>query len=395
MKFRKKPVIIEAHRWYKNGDHPDDNCRVICRSGEDTNFLSEGKVVRYYRTPDMDGKFRCSKCNQIMHKHGWIDTLEGNHIVCPGDWIITGVAGERYPCKPEIFKATYEPVTDEAHTETSKGFLKKNPRIIFEPPPKLTTRSPLRYPGGKSRAVSAILPHIPENTKKVCSPFFGGGSVELALMGKGIRVFGSDIFSPLVDFWQEAIENPVELSKRVRKYFPLPRTKFYSLQKRYNELPDKLERAAVFFVLNRCSFSGTTFSGGMSPGHPRFTQSAIERLKNFRSAGLKVRKMDYKDALWENPYMVTYLDPPYLIETNNLYGSKGKAHKGFNHEELASILRKRDKWVLSYNDCPKIRELYKHARILESKWKYGMSNGKKSKELLIISPGSQRTTMEK
>jgi len=44
-----------------------------------------------------------------MHVHGWIDTLEGGHIVCPGDWIITGVAGENYPCKPKIFAATYEP----------------------------------------------------------------------------------------------------------------------------------------------------------------------------------------------------------------------------------------------------------------------------------------------
>jgi len=41
-----------------------------------------------------------------------IDTLEGGHIVCPGDWVITGVAGERYPCKPAIFHATYEQVAD-------------------------------------------------------------------------------------------------------------------------------------------------------------------------------------------------------------------------------------------------------------------------------------------
>ena len=231
-----------------------------------------------------------------------------------------------------------------------------------------------------------ILPHVPEGTEKICSPFFGGGSVELALMGKGVAVFGSDIFSPLVDFWQEAIKNPLELSERVRKYYPLSRPKFYSLQKRYTNLPDKLERAAVFFVLNRCSFSGTTLSGGMSPGHQRFTPSAIERLRNFHSAGLKVREIDYKVALRENPNIMSYLDPPYLIASDNLYGARGDAHKGFDHEELASILRKRDKWVLSYNDCPEIRELYKYARILEPKWKYGMSNGKKSEELLIISP---------
>lgn len=232
-----------------------------------------------------------------------------------------------------------------------------------------------------------ILPHIPEGTEKLCSPFFGGGSVELALMGKGVAVFGSDIFPPLVDFWQETIRDSAELSERVRKYYPLSRPKFYSLQKRYMNLEDKIERAAIFFVLNRSSFSGTTLSGGMSPGHKRFTPSAIERLRNFHSAGLKVRKIDYKVALRENSNMMAYLDPPYLISSDNLYGSRGDAHKGFDHEELASILRNRDKWVLSYNDCPEIRELYKYARIFEpKKWKYGMSNGKRSEELLIISP---------
>ena len=48
-----------------------------------------------------------------MHEHGWIDTLEGGHIVCPGDWIITGVKGENYPCKPDIFAATYEETEDD------------------------------------------------------------------------------------------------------------------------------------------------------------------------------------------------------------------------------------------------------------------------------------------
>lgn len=72
MKFRKKPVVIEATQWFKNGDHPH---------------------VKEY-----NGNF------------GWVDTLEGGHIVTPGDWIITGVKGEHYPCKPDIFELTYEPV---------------------------------------------------------------------------------------------------------------------------------------------------------------------------------------------------------------------------------------------------------------------------------------------
>ena len=99
MKYRKKPVVIDAYQWMRNGDHPDDG-------GADT----EGEVVRYFRHPDKPSDEPCAQCGAKYHDHGWIDTLEGGHNVCPGDWIITGVAGERYPCKPDIFHMTYEAV---------------------------------------------------------------------------------------------------------------------------------------------------------------------------------------------------------------------------------------------------------------------------------------------
>lgn len=119
-KYRKKPVVIEAARWFKNGDHHDDyaNDTQGFEGGELRTFTGaerkskewEGSVVRYFRRPHVDDQKRCNHCHLTMHVHGWIDTKEGGHIVCPGDWIITGVAGERYPCKPEIFEATYDPV---------------------------------------------------------------------------------------------------------------------------------------------------------------------------------------------------------------------------------------------------------------------------------------------
>lgn len=95
-KYRKKPVVIEAYQWFKVSDFKEN----------------EERDVDYYRTPDMDGQTDCAYCSGIMHNHGWIDTLEGGHIVCPGDWIITGVKGEKYPCKPDIFAATYEEVAE-------------------------------------------------------------------------------------------------------------------------------------------------------------------------------------------------------------------------------------------------------------------------------------------
>ena len=111
-KFRKLPVEIEATQWFESGDHPQDN-RDTFTGSNGKPFLGEGKVVRYYRRPEPEfsGQKLCSHCSVRMHDHGWIDTLEGGHTVCPGDWIITGVKGEHYPCKPDIFAATYEPVT--------------------------------------------------------------------------------------------------------------------------------------------------------------------------------------------------------------------------------------------------------------------------------------------
>lgn len=107
-KFRKRPVVIEASQWFKNGDHPQDGDERFT-SGEFKGELFEGKVVRRFRRPDVSGERPCHHCVMIMNMHGWIDTKEGGHIVCPGDWIITGVQGENYPCKPDIFSATYEP----------------------------------------------------------------------------------------------------------------------------------------------------------------------------------------------------------------------------------------------------------------------------------------------
>jgi hypothetical protein len=116
MKYRKKPIEVEATQWFKNGDHPRDNSQPYrpMEEGETLDdVLSEGQVVRYFRHPEVEGSRSCEKCGQQMHYHGWIDTLEGGHIVCPNDWIITGIKGEYYPCKPDIFEATYELVDED------------------------------------------------------------------------------------------------------------------------------------------------------------------------------------------------------------------------------------------------------------------------------------------
>lgn len=98
-RYRKKPVVITACQWFKNGDHYSDG-----------DPKTEGETVRYYRTPDATCDSKCRVCGVRLFAHGWIDTLEGGLRVCPGDFIIEGIEGEYYPCKPDIFYATYEDV---------------------------------------------------------------------------------------------------------------------------------------------------------------------------------------------------------------------------------------------------------------------------------------------
>lgn len=100
MKYTKKPVTVEASQWLRPGDHAAVGIPPFLT---DTDLYDKSSpYVAKANTP-------CRYCGDAMEHHGWVATLEGGHIVCPGDWIITGVAGERYPCKPDVFAATYAP----------------------------------------------------------------------------------------------------------------------------------------------------------------------------------------------------------------------------------------------------------------------------------------------
>lgn len=249
---------------------------------------------------------------------------------------------------------------------------------------KYYPRSPLRYPGGKNRAIKSIYSIIPIKETKLCSPFLGGGSLELACTPT-MKVHGSDIFQPLVTFWKVLLENSNQLADRVAQYLPIfTRTEFYALQKRFLHLDSDLETAAAFYVLNRSSFSGTTLSGGMSPDHPRFTESSIQRLRDFKVTNFEVRCADYRDVIPKHDDWFLYLDPPYKID-QQLYGINGNTHKGFDHGALAALLLKRERWIMSYNDCEEIRKLYPRHKILSVDWAYGMAADKTSNEILILS----------
>ena len=250
----------------------------------------------------------------------------------------------------------------------------------------------LRYPGGKQRAVKILADYIPPDETEICSPFLGGGSLELYCSSVlGAQVYGYDNFAPLAEFWHALISRRDILADKAAAFLPiLKREDFYRLQKTQTDIADKTERAAVFFVINRASFSGCTMSGGMSPGHPRFTPSAVERLRRFPSAKVRksfsVRKADFADSIGAHPNGLIYADPPYMLKNQNLYGARGKCSE-FNHAKLREVLAARGgRWLLSYNDCEEARRLYRGFVALTPKWRYGMSGDKNSRELLVLSP---------
>lgn len=108
MKYRKKPALTEATQWFKNGDHPQDQTTLVEKAGKSPE-LSEGKVVRYFRSLKIPGGRFCPDCGNVMQKHGILDGLNGEETVCPGDYIVSDRKGRYYRLSAVEFEAMYEP----------------------------------------------------------------------------------------------------------------------------------------------------------------------------------------------------------------------------------------------------------------------------------------------
>lgn len=113
-KYRKKPSLTEATQWFQNGDHPLDDSKPVERA-EGSPSLSEGKVVRYFRSLNIPGGRFCPDCGNVMQKHGLLDGVNGEETVCPGDYIVTTVKGNYYRISAVEFEAMYEPYEPVAH----------------------------------------------------------------------------------------------------------------------------------------------------------------------------------------------------------------------------------------------------------------------------------------
>lgn len=111
MKYKKKPALIDATQWFRNGDHPQDRSVPIKRNGG-SDGRSEGKVVRYFQSTNIPGSRFCSECGNVMQHHGMIHpdvAVNEDEIVHPGDYIVTNRKGKYFAQRSEQFEAMYEP----------------------------------------------------------------------------------------------------------------------------------------------------------------------------------------------------------------------------------------------------------------------------------------------
>lgn len=274
-------------------------------------------------------------------------------------------------------------------------------------------KSPLRYPGGKSRAIkiiSGILPDYDEYRE----PFLGGGSVYLyAKQNKPKKKYRiNDLYRELYIFWkmaQEDIDSLIDKIYEWRHQFKIGKELHKFLNKNLDSF-DNLERAAAFFIFNRITFSGTSLSGGFSEHafSGRFTESSIERLINFSKVlkNTEITNYDYEELVksgGENVFI--FLDPPYYSATKSaLYGKKGNLHKSFDHIRFAETMKNCEhKWLITYDDSEFIRELFSFANIIPWDLTYGMRNitdksNQNGKELFISNylsnlPGDEQLSL--
>ena len=245
-------------------------------------------------------------------------------------------------------------------------------------------KSPLRYPGGKSRAVETIAKLIPD-FDEFREPFLGGGSVFIYVKQRfpNKKFWVNDLYSELYKFWEMAQKDVDIVIAKVYQWkekYPIGKDLFVFLNENHKDFDD-LEKAAAFFIYNRITFSGTTLSGGYSEGAftGRFTESSIRRLNDLRQVinGSLITNSDYEELVKkEGENVFIFLDPPYYSATKSaLYGKNGNLHKSFNHKRFAENMKNcKHKWLITYDDSEYIRNLFSFAHITSWNLTYGMRN---------------------
>jgi len=276
---------------------------------------------------------------------------------------------------------------------------------------KKSLKTPLRYPGGKSRAVTKMGQYLPDlrEYKEFREPFLGGGSVAIYLskMYPDLSIWVNDLYEPLVNFWLSIQNNGEELYKDIRdlKQKHPDRDSARGLFNESKEIindgeKNNQDRAVAFYIVNKCSFSGLTESSSFSPqaSESNFSMRGIEKLIGYQGiiVDWKISNTTYGDLLtnWQDAFI--YLDPPYDIK-DNLYGKKGAMHKRFDHDKFAEDCdRHTAHMMVSYNSSQLVKNRFKDWTAAEFDLTYTMRSvgeymrdQQQRKELLLLNYGTE------
>ena len=272
-------------------------------------------------------------------------------------------------------------------------------------------KTPLRYPGGKSRACTKMDVYIPDlrDYKEYREPFLGGGSVAIHITKKypHLDIWVNDLYEPLYNFWRVLQDDGYELYKRLQELksrYPDPGSAkglFLEAKELVNDYSiSPLHRACSFYVINKCSFSGLTESSSFSKqaSDNNFSMRGIEKLQGYTQIikDWKITNLSYEQLLTDDKKCFTYLDPPYDIK-DNLYGKKGSMHNRFNHDDFAADC---DRFIghqlISYNSSQLVKERFKDYQTGEFDLTYTMRSvgeymreQKERKELLLFNYGTE------
>jgi DNA adenine methylase len=263
-------------------------------------------------------------------------------------------------------------------------------------------KTPLRYPGGKSRAITKISEFFPDLSKydQFREPFVGGGSVALWVTKTypDLLIWVNDLYEPLYNFWVQLQTNGSEMQEilsTIKKENPDPdRAKELFIEcKNQVSTGDDLDRAVAFYIINKCSFSGlgenSSFSAQASDSN--FSMNGIEKLSGYQELikYWKITNLSYEHML-DGKGSFIYLDPPYEIGSN-LYGKKGGMHKYFHHTRFSeACCNSNHNMLVSYNSSNLNKRRfadwnaaeYDHTYTMRSTGDY-IKEQKKRKELVL------------
>jgi DNA adenine methylase len=273
--------------------------------------------------------------------------------------------------------------------------------------------SPLRYAGGKSKAIGLILENLPKlKTKKIVSPFFGGGSMELCFAQElGFEVIGYDIFEMLANFWNTLIHFKDEFVSELKKFHINEEEFTYNRHVLLNywekvkpqdlvyKTKNKLElkeadltlldnskiMQAVYYYYNMTLSYGPMFLGWPSSNEIDVSkfQRRIEKLEQMKLKNINVQCKRFEESLPLHKDDFLFLDPPYFLEGDSkmfkgMYPNCNFAihHNNFDHKKLCLLLKEhRGGFLMTYNNCSAIRELYNDCKFEFPEWQYTYGQG--------------------